>query len=108
MAEIKPSISRKLKKYIAEISEVCRVDRVVLFGSYAKGTYDKDSDIDLAVFSKDINDANRHEYMALFLKHVFKYKLDIQPMAFSLKDYHSKSNGLIMDEIRKNGVDIHA
>ena len=46
--------------------------------------------------------------MVLFLKHVFKYKLDIQPMAFSLKDYNSRSNGLIMDEIRKNGVEIYA
>jgi len=103
MAKIEPEIRKKIKKYISEISGVCRVDKVVLFGSYAKGTPKKDSDIDLAIFSREINDANRREFISLFLKHILKYKLDIQPLAFNIKDYESNSNDFI-SEIKRTGI----
>lgn len=108
MAKISPVVVKKLKHYIDDISGVCRIDRVVLFGSYAKGKQVKDSDIDIAVFSKDINDLNRREYMSLFLKHILKYRLDIQPVAFSLKDYDSDSEDFITMEIKKKGKLIYS
>jgi len=104
MAKINPIVVKKIKKYIADINNVCPIDKAVLFGSYAKGIQVKDSDIDIAVFSRKINDSNRHKYMSLFLKHILKYKLDIQPVAFSLKDYDSKLDKFITDEIKKNGT----
>jgi predicted nucleotidyltransferase len=108
MAKVKPEIIEKLGKYINEINTVCRIDRVVLFGSYAKGMQKKDSDIDLAVFSKDINDSNRHRYMSLFLKGILKYKLDIQPVAFNLKELNSPSNDFITNEIKKKGIVLYS
>jgi len=41
-----PEIKDKLKSYISDINRFCRIEKVVLFGSYAKGTPKKDSDID--------------------------------------------------------------
>ena len=108
MARIKPSIMKKLKDYTAEINLICRADKVVLFGSYAKGTQSKDSDIDIAVFSKDINDSNRHRYMTLFLKHSFKYLLDIQPIAYSYNDYTTPADDFVAKEIRKNGIVLYS
>lgn len=104
MAKINPIVVKKIKKYIADISSICPIDKAVLFGSYAKGTQVEDSDIDIAVFSREIDDSNRHKYMSLFLKHILKYKLDIQPVAFSLKDYDSQLDKFITDEIKKKGT----
>lgn len=107
MAKVAPEIMKKLKGYVAELGGVCPIEKAVLFGSYAKGTPAKDSDIDIAIFSRKINDSNRHEYMALFLKHIMKYKLDIQPIAFSMREYASKSDDFIAGEIRKKGITIY-
>lgn len=104
MAKIKPLVLKKIKNYIDDISNICQIERVVLFGSYAKGSQERDSDIDLAVFSSEINDSNRHRYMSLFLRHILKYKLDIQPVAFSLNDYESTSDSFITDETKKKGI----
>ncbi len=53
--ELSP-IDGRLKRYIEkaafEISELDGIDGILLFGSVAKGTYNKDSDIDLAIFTK--------------------------------------------------------
>lgn len=108
MAKVQPEVIKKLKAYIADIGEVCRIDKVVIFGSYAKGTQAKDSDIDIAVFSKDINNSNRHEYISMFLNRIIKYRLDIQPVAFSLKDYDSDSDDFISSEIKKKGIVIYS
>ncbi|MBI4822885.1 MAG: nucleotidyltransferase domain-containing protein [Nitrospirae bacterium] len=107
MASVKPSVMKSLEDYVAEISAICRIDRAVLFGSYAKGTQNKESDIDIAIFSKEINDSNRHKYMSLFLRHILKYKLDIQPLAFNTKEYNSLSDDFIAGEIRKKGIVIY-
>jgi predicted nucleotidyltransferase len=104
VAQVKPEVVKKIRAYIADISKDCRIDRAVLFGSYAKGTQKRDSDIDLAIFSRDIDDSNRHYYMSLFLKRIVKYKLDIQPVAYNLKEYNSDGNDFISSEIKKKGI----
>lgn len=54
MAKINSVVIKKVKKYIADISSICPIDKAVLFGSYAKGTQVKDSDIDIAVFREKL------------------------------------------------------
>ncbi|OGW27203.1 MAG: hypothetical protein A2X59_03255 [Nitrospirae bacterium GWC2_42_7] len=103
MAKVKAVELRKIKDYVSEINAICQVDKAVLFGSYARGIHKKDSDIDIAIFSRKINDSNRHEYLSLFLKHILKYRLDIQPIVFNTKEYNSGMNSFIADEIKKKG-----
>jgi len=38
-----------ISEYLSIISSEIAIEKVFLFGSYAKGTYHKDSDIDIAV-----------------------------------------------------------
>ncbi|WP_356711834.1 nucleotidyltransferase domain-containing protein [Paenibacillus sp. CECT 9249] len=44
---------------MAKISSEIPVKKAVLFGSYAKGTFDEESDVDLAVFSDYFEDKSR-------------------------------------------------
>ena len=41
-------VQKKLKTYFSQKTEI---DTVLLFGSFAKGTYNKHSDIDIAIHS---------------------------------------------------------
>ena len=52
--EINKEIAEIVDKYIAVVKENYDVVAIILFGSYAKGTEHKDSDIDIAVITDDI------------------------------------------------------
>ena len=108
MSKIKSRIKREIEEYITEIKQICPIEKVVLFGSYAKEAIDKNSDIDLAIFSRKITDENRLEFTTKFLVVITKFKLDIQPIAFSYQDYFDEENDFIRDEIRKKGIEIYS
>ena len=57
----KLNLEEKLKYYIGSITKAIKVDQIILFGSYAKGTANQDSDIDVAVISPEL-DINKSRY----------------------------------------------
>ena len=106
MAKAKAKIITLLRQYLKEAEKVCHVDKAVLFGSYAHGKAKKQSDIDIAIFSKNVNDANRLETMSRLIMLIDKFKMDIQPIVFSYEDYLKGDNDFISNEIKKRGLEI--
>ena len=53
---INTGITESIQKYIKKISEHYKIQAIILFGSYAKGTENEDSDIDIAIISSDFSD----------------------------------------------------
>lgn len=104
MAKVKDSTKETIKQYLKEVEKFCSVDRAVLFGSRARGNGKKHSDIDIAIFSKKVNDHNRLEMMSKMVLAGGKFNMDIQPVAFSEKDYFQSDSGFVRTEIRKKGV----
>ena len=49
-------IMKSIKKYVEKISKYYNIEAIVLFGSYAKGMENENSDIDIAIISSDFND----------------------------------------------------
>jgi predicted nucleotidyltransferase len=60
-------------------------DQIILFGSYAKGTYHKDSDIDIAVVMKDYEDFCDTQ-MAL-MRMCIKFDSRIEPHPFKTSEF---------------------
>jgi len=87
MAKAETKVIKILKKYLKEVEKVCHVDKAILFGSYARGKTKKESDIDIAIFSSNVNDENRLETMTRIIMLIDKLNLDIQPIIFSYEDY---------------------
>ena len=100
--EISVAILDTIKTYIEEVKKHYHIDAVILFGSYAKGLNTEDSDIDLAIISKDIE--NEFEDGVQLLKLTWGIDTRIEPHAFS-KD-HFESNPFSA-EIIKNGVALY-
>lgn len=90
--------------YINKLKQQIPVEKVVLFGSYAKGNYTKDSDVDLAVFSPAFDNMSRLDGLTFLLMQALGYKIDIQPQPYTMKDY-AEHTGLV-DEIIKTGIEI--
>lgn len=79
------------------------IERVFLFGSYARGRQHAWSDIDLCVVSPRFRDwweAMRY----LWLKKDAKKNIDIEPVGFNPKDFND--NISLAQEIRKHGIEI--
>jgi predicted nucleotidyltransferase len=97
-----------LKRFRAALDELYgeRVERVVLFGSRARGDARKDSDYDAAVFLRDM--ADRFAEMDR-LADVSTVLLDetgefIHAMAYRAGSYDERTS--LMREIRREGVDL--
>ena len=85
---------------------VIEVDKAFIFGSYAHGRAGKHSDIDMAIFSRNVNDGNRLEIMTEAVALINRFKLDIQPLVFSFDDYFSEDNDFISIEIIRDGFEL--
>jgi uncharacterized protein len=107
MSEINSEILKLVTDYINEVNKKYKVEKVVLFGSYAKGTQQADSDIDLAIFIKDLDDKKRIDVMGNIISLSGKYKKDIQPIIFSGKDFYNTDNYFINNHIKKDGIEIY-
>ncbi len=106
MAKTKNEVIAILKSYLNDVDKICHVDKAFLFGSYAHGRPGKNSDIDVAIFSRSVTDQTRLQVMSKVIMLINKLKLDIQPVVFSYKDYFMEDNEFISCEIKKKGIEI--
>ncbi|MEQ8201931.1 MAG: nucleotidyltransferase domain-containing protein [Syntrophomonadaceae bacterium] len=104
MVNIPEAVRSGIEKYVERIKQEIPVDKVLLFGSYASGTFDDGSDIDLAIFSNYFQGMKRVDGIAFLLSHALDYDLDIEPLAFTPDEY-SERLGMV-DEILKTGIEI--
>lgn len=104
MAPIPKEILLATNEYINKLKKQIPVSKVILFGSYAKGNFTKDSDIDLAVFSSAFEKMSRVDGTTFLLMQALEYKIDIQPQPYTMQDYHEHVG--ILDDILRTGIEI--
>lgn len=77
-----------LKQFIAEVSKLLgnRLKKVILYGSYARGDYNKNSDIDIMILT-DLND-----------QELAKYRIKIRDLACDLE----AENDIIISPLVRN------
>lgn len=81
-----------------------KVDCILLFGSQAKGTAHEDSDIDMAVISKDFG-VDRHKEQVLLGVIAAKINPAMELLPISLEKYLEVDTiSPIVHEIQKHGV----
>lgn len=106
LTHISSPVLRTIREYIKLIkAHGIRVEKVILFGSYAKGKNYAESDIDLCLISPLFGE-NYHETISKlnFLSYGFDLPMDIVP--FTPSNLEEKYSALAR-EIRTNGLTIH-
>jgi len=92
-----------IKKYANKLKEEkFPFSSVYFFGSRAKGTHHKDSDIDIAIISPKFKNRFGRNYMKLW---DFRKDIDyrIEPHGFTEKEFADNADPLAY-EIRKTGI----
>jgi len=90
------------KRYIGIINKKYPIENVFLFGSFAKGTNHPDSDIDLAIIFKSVEDIIDMQIELMQMRS--DDDLMIEPHPFKQSDFHLSNP--IVAEIIKNGVEL--
>ena len=104
----KKRIQKKVEKKIKDYVDVLKQDnlpikKVILFGSYAKGTQHKWSDLDVCVVSpKFHNFFNDMQY--LLIKRIDATSPHIEPVGLNPKDFHETS--FLVEEIKRHGIEV--
>ena len=90
-------------KYAEAVKSKYDFVKIILFGSYAKGNYHEDSDIDIAVILKDYNSLSDIQLDLMRLRR--KIDSRIEPHPFREKDFNTSNP--IVNEILKYGQTIN-
>jgi Predicted nucleotidyltransferases len=104
MASVPQPIQEVIFDYLQKVGEQIKINKVILFGSYAKGLFSSDSDIDLAVFSDDFIGMEPIERFRFLFMQAADYGLDLQPLAFTTSDL-TEPDGIV-EEILSTGQEI--
>ncbi len=90
------------KVYVDSISSRYNIKQAILFGSLAKGTNHKDSDIDIAIVINNIVDIIDTQIEMMKLRR--KIDLRIEPHPFMIDDFNQSNT--VVNEIIKFGIPI--
>ena len=83
--------------YVNEIKKHYNISTIILFGSYAKGTDNENSDIDIAIVSDDFDDI--YDCMAVLMGMTWDIDARIEPHPIKKKDYDEISNYFVKEVI---------
>jgi len=96
---------KSIRKFIKALEqEGIVVDRVILYGSYARGKTRPDSDIDVAVISKNFGKDRIEEGMTLF-RIAGKIDPRLEPIPISPESYQNDTWVPLIYEIKEKGIE---
>ena len=77
---------------------------VYVFGSYARGNSNQDSDIDLAIIFRNLDDSKRFDIQVQLMLLTSQIDTRIEPHPISYNDFHSDNPFVV--EIKRTGFEI--
>lgn len=95
----------EIKKIIREFKDSLgkhgiRTERVILFGSHARGTAQEDSDIDLIVISNDFKDMDFMQRCECLGRAIAEIMEPIEPLAYTPEEFNiEKQKKNILHEV---------
>jgi len=102
---LKKSEMGKIYKFVQLLKQQgVNVSKVILFGSYARGSMNPDSDIDIVIVSTQFGQDTAEEMM-LLRKIALKVDSHIEPVPLSPEDLNDNYS-TFAQEIKRYGIDV--
>lgn len=94
-----------VKDYFKKLKKIS-VERVIFFGSRAKGSFHQDSDFDLIVVSKKFENLRQGNRVLLSYR-LWKNDFALELLCYTPEEFEERRNGLnIVSEALKTGIEI--
>jgi len=106
MADDIQAIISIVRQYIADVKKAMPIDKVYLYGSYAKGTQRENSDVDICFFSKAFESRRDLDVLTdlFYLKIKYDKDIAIEPCAFPVSELYNDNP--FVKEILRTGREI--
>ena len=106
MANDIEAVTAIVQQYIADVKKAMPIDKVYLYGSYAKGTQRENSDIDLCFFSQAFESRRSLDILTelFYLKIKYDKDLLIDPNAFPTSELYNDNP--FVKEVLRTGREI--
>jgi predicted nucleotidyltransferase len=99
------AITQSCRQFANDVRRALPVDKAVLFGSYAKGTADPQSDVDICFFLDSYGGKKRVEIMADLFGLSHRYKgVFFEPIVFETSEI--ENDNPFVKEILRTGKEI--
>ncbi len=104
-------VKKIIKDYLATISKRIKIEKAILFGSWARGDNLQDSDIDLIVISPDFKLMSLEERLTL-LERLWKFKKygrSIEAFGYTEEEFKKlKRYSLTIQDALRDGIVVHS
>ena len=96
---------KKIVRLLAEALDTNKVviDKIILYGSYAKGSPRPYSDIDIAVISPTFQGKKIMDIQADLARIFSNYLAVVEAVGYSSKEYQTAEPGTMLGEIKRTG-----
>jgi predicted nucleotidyltransferase len=100
------TVNRIVRQYINDVKQKMPIDKVYLYGSYAKGNPRDYSDVDLCFFSKEFESKRRWDVLTelFYIKTKYDNELLLEPHAFPTSEIE-RGNPFV-EEVLRTGREI--
>ncbi|MBL7159568.1 nucleotidyltransferase domain-containing protein [Candidatus Microgenomates bacterium] len=106
-------VSKKAKKIISvyknSLEKKVKIDKLILFGSWARGKQTKESDLDLLVISPDFNklsDKKRFSLLWDARNNPLTRKIDMDILGLTPEEFSQASPLTTLGEIKETGIEV--
>ena len=108
MAKGKDKVVEDLKRYHDKIKDLYKIKKIILFGSYAKGTEKAESDIDVGVVIDEKEHSKWLDIGINLAKEAIDIDVKIETKCIFWDDYCNCEEASILAEIKKTGIEIYS
>lgn len=100
-------IKRIIREFAKELSHHVPVEKVILFGSYAKGNPGPDSDLDLVFISPNFSGLDGLARFDIIGKARKNYEYAMDYFGFTPEEYENASPLTTLGEVKETGVVVY-
>jgi len=104
MAKRRTKAEIKIEKFLTLLKNNCRIEKVIIFGSFVRGKQKRWSDIDLAIISDDFNKMNFHQRLVFLGMLAWQAKAtEIEALGYTLDEYKMPPNWIFWAKSKERG-----
>ncbi|MBF0298524.1 MAG: nucleotidyltransferase domain-containing protein [Oligoflexia bacterium] len=107
MVRSKSEIEIIANKYVDMINKFIYVKQAYIFGSYAYGTPNENSDLDIAIVSPDFNYLPEAPTLKMLLRAARHIDSTIEPVALTEEEINNPLPGSVAIDIKNRGIKVN-
>ena len=104
MAQVPTQVINSIKRFKQSIKSGLNVKKVILFGSYARGNYTDNSDIDVCIIAENIS--NNYLAMLQIAPKVIDIDVRMEPVVFSNEEFSESNLYGLLKEVKNYGIEV--